>query len=252
MKDFNDRGRGRIGFIVPVSNSNLEPDMVAMRPEGVSLHFMRAGGYDLEQIPDSAQMRQFAESSLDGVIHALCAARPDVVAYGCTSATLSFGPDYDGEFRKKIEHLAGVPAITAAGALIETLRDLEVKTVSFASPYTLQLNREGAAFLSDCGIEVADVAYVGEDLGNYGQGELSPAEVLALGLECDHVDAQAVVLSCTDMRAVEVIEELEGVLKKPVVSSNQAIMYAASKRLGLSSRVPGRVSDLAENVSHSE
>jgi maleate isomerase len=243
MKDLNDRGRGRIGFIVPISNSNLEPDMVAMRPEGVSLHFMRAGGYDLEQIPDSAQMRQFAESSLDGVMEALCAVRPNVVVYGCTSATLSLGPAYDRKFREEMEHLAGVPAITAAGALVETLRDLEVNTVSFASPYTRQLNSEGSTFLSACGIDVANVAYVGEDLGNYGQGELSPSEVFELGLESDHPDTQAVVLSCTDMRTLEVIEELEKTLKKPVVSSNQAMMHVASKRLGVPSRVPGRVSD---------
>jgi maleate isomerase len=35
------------------------------------------------------------------------------------------------------------------------------------------------------------------------------------------------VLSCTDMRAVEVINQLEQELGKPVVTSNQAILYAA-------------------------
>ena len=50
----DSRGRARIGLVVPVSNSNLEPDMTMMRPGGVSLHVMRAGGYDLEEVPDSA------------------------------------------------------------------------------------------------------------------------------------------------------------------------------------------------------
>ncbi|MGI9319085.1 MAG: maleate cis-trans isomerase family protein [bacterium] len=244
MKDFKDRGLGRIGFIVPVSNSNLEPDMMMMRPEGVSLHFMRAGGYDLDRVPDSQQMRQFAESSLDSVMRALCAVRPDVVAYGCTSATLSSGPAYDAEFQSKIKMMAGVPALTAAGALVETLRDLGVKTTAFASPYTEQLNQEGAQFLSACGIVVSSLAYIGEDLGNYGQGELSPDEVFSLGLRSDHEKAEAVVLSCTDMRTIEVIEELESVLKKPVVTSNQALMHVASKKLGVPSRVPGKISKL--------
>src|SRR5688500_4466374 len=86
------RGLARIGVVVPVSNVNLEPDLGLMRPPGVSLHVARAGGYDLDQVPDSAQMRKFALASLDEVIGALNAALVDIVLYGCTSATLSHGP----------------------------------------------------------------------------------------------------------------------------------------------------------------
>ena len=42
----NSRGVARLGIVVPVSNTNLEPDMVMLRPDGVSLHFARAGGRD--------------------------------------------------------------------------------------------------------------------------------------------------------------------------------------------------------------
>jgi len=38
------RGRARIGAIVPVSNTNMEPDLWLMRPSGASVHVMRAGG----------------------------------------------------------------------------------------------------------------------------------------------------------------------------------------------------------------
>ena len=65
------RGRARLGIVVPMSNTNLEPDMVMLRPPGVSLHFMRAGGYDLDAVPDSEQMRKFAMASLDEVVGAV-------------------------------------------------------------------------------------------------------------------------------------------------------------------------------------
>ena len=99
------RGVARLGVVVPVSNTNLEPDMQMMRPPGVSVHVMRAGGYDLDQIPDSEQMGQFAETSLEPVLDALCATRPDAVVYGCTSATLSHGPDYDRAFCSRLASL---------------------------------------------------------------------------------------------------------------------------------------------------
>ena len=236
------RGRARIGVIVPMSNTNLEPDMEMLRPAGVSVHTMRAGGYDLDAVPDSEQMRNYAAADLDGVLDLLCAARPDVILYGCTSATLSMGPDYDRAFCRRIEERAGVPAVTAAGALVEALDALGASTVGFCSPYTEELNREAAAFLGACGRQVIASAYVGSDLGNYGQSGLTPAQVLALGRRAAHDRADAIVMSCTDMRAVEVIEDLESETGIPVVTSNQAMMFAAIRRLGLDdARVPGRL-----------
>ena len=241
---WESRGRARIGVIVPVSNANLEPDMALMRPAGVSLHFQRAGGYDLDKVPDSEQMRQFALASLDQVLDDLCAVRPDIVLYGCTSATLSMGPDYDREFCARIETCAGVPAVTAAGALVEALDALDAHTIGFCSPYTEELNREAAAFLGACGRQLIQSAYVGEDLGNYGQSDLKPAAVYDLGRRACHDRADAVVMSCTDMRAVEVIEDLEAATGKPYVTSNQAMMFAALRRLGLDGTVPGRLGGL--------
>ena len=156
IKATESRGRARIGVVVPVSNSNLEPDMTMMRPSGVSLHFMRAGGYDLDRIPDSDQMRKFAEAALEEVIVGLAAARVDFVLYGCTSATLAHGLDFDRDFEARIAHLAGVGAVTAAGALVEALGDLGVSKVGLCSPYTRRLNAEGAAFLNQAGFEVVD------------------------------------------------------------------------------------------------
>ncbi len=74
---------------------------------------------------------------------------------------------------------------------------------------------------------------MGEDLGNYGQGELTPDRVADLGMEADSDLAEAVVLSCTDMRAVEAIDVLEQKLGKPVITSNQALMFMAESLLNL-------------------
>lgn len=227
------RGRARIGIVVPFSNTNLEPDLMMLRPPGVSLHFARAGGYELDAVPDSDQMRGFALASLDEVIGSLAATRPDLILYGCTSATLAHGPEFDREFAERIRALAGVPTVTAAGALVEALHAQVVERVAFGSPYVEQLNREAIAFLSTSGVETVSSAHIGTDLGNYGQGELTPDQVFELGVRADSPQAQALVLSCTDMRAVEVIDRLEAALGKPVVTSNQALMCSARLRLGL-------------------
>jgi maleate cis-trans isomerase len=245
----NLRTKVRIGVVVPFSNTNLESDMILLRPTDASLHFARAAGYDLDATPDSEQMRKFAMASLEATISSLAAARPNVVLYGCTSATISHGRQFDMEFAEMIRRQSGVPAVTAAGALAEALEFLGVKRVAFCSPYVESLNREAVAFLRSCGFLPVSRAYVGEDLGNYGQGALTPDDVFELGCRADHPDAEALVISCTDARAVEAIEALECRLLKPVVTSNQALMFCAIRRLGLDMpSLPqfGRLGRLAE------
>ncbi len=68
-------------------------------------------------------------------------------------------------------------------------------------------------------------------------GEIAPDAVFELGRRADSSDAQALVLSCTDMRSVETLERLEQAIGKPVVSSNQAMILAALALLRLP---PGR------------
>ncbi len=74
-------------------------------------------------------------------------------------------------------------------------------------------------------------ADVGRALGNHEQGALTPEEVFALGSWADSPEAEALVLSCTDMRAVEVSAALESALGKPVISSNGTLMEVGLERL---------------------
>ena len=89
------------------------------------------------------------------------------------------------------------------------------------------------AFLAQNQIETVKCTDIGRELDNYGQGELTPDEVFDLACAADHPEAEVIVLSCTDMRAVEVIDDIEKALGKPVVTSNQAMMFAVLQVLQL-------------------
>ncbi|RKZ90294.1 MAG: Asp/Glu racemase [Candidatus Parabeggiatoa sp. nov. 1] len=227
------RNRGRIGIIVPSSNTNLEPDCALLTPPGITLHFTRVGGYDVDGIPDGEEMRHFASQSLSAALDLLTPADVDFIAYGCTSATLASGPEFDQRFQAEITAKTGLPAVTAAGALVEALSTLEVSRIAFTSPYVAQLNLESIAFLSECGIEVVNHVGVGRDISSREQGLLTPDDAYELGRRADHSQAEALVISCTDFRALEALTALERDLDKPVVTSNQALMYASCVRLGL-------------------
>lgn len=235
----HSRGRARFGLLVPFTNTNFEPDMALMRPDGVSLHVARMGGYDADAIPDAGQMHGLGAADLDTPLALLMGVKPDVVFYGCTSATLTHGPAFDRALAQRIKDASGAHTVTAAGALVNALRHLGAERIGFASPYVPEINDMAVDFLATMGVQTVARSEVTETLGNDGQGALSPQAVLELGLQADHPQAQVIVLSCTDMRSVEIIDALEARLGKPVVTSNQAMLFQALQLLERPDILPG-------------
>ncbi len=56
---------------------------------------------------------------------------------------------------------------------------------------------------------------------------------MGLARRADAPEAEVLVLSCTDMRSVEVLEKIEAALGKPIIASNQAMIFAALPLLGI-------------------
>ncbi len=227
------RGLARIGVVVPVSNTNLEPDMAMLAPEGVSVHVARAGGYDVDQIPDEHQMRQYSDRASEEVVQSLKLCRSDVILYGCTSATLAQGPDYDAAFRESIETATGIAAVTAASALIDGLQALDVGRFAFTSPYVATLNDLAVDFIESFGMTCVGRCDTPQPWSNLEVAAATPERVIEMAEAADRPNAQAIVISCTDFRAVEAVPEIERRLGKPVITSNQALMASAIWALDL-------------------
>ena len=241
----NARSGPKIGVLVPFTNTNLEPDMVSMCPIGATVHFARLGGYDVDEIPGVDQMAGLGASDMSGALRLIAGVRPAAILYGCTSATLTHGSAFDRDLAKKIVTASNAHSVTAAGSLVASLRALGARRVGFGSPYVGEVNDLAVKFFATEDIEVARIANIGRDLGNYGQGELTPEEVFELAIRADAADLDALIMSCTDMRSVEIIERLEATVGKPVVTSNQAMMFCAMRALAMvpDGRQPGRLFD---------
>ena len=118
-------------------------------------------------------------------------------------------------------------------ALVEAMRDLGAMRVAFTSPYVAKLAEESVEFLQNCGIEVVNQIGFERELSSLEQNQLSPEDAYRMGLAADHPDAELLVISCTDYRALEAVPALEQALGKPVITSNSALMYVCLKRLGI-------------------
>jgi len=242
------RSGPKIGVLVPFTNVNLEPDMQLLCPPGCTMHFERMGGYDADAIPGADQMAGLGSSDLSESTRLIAGVRPAAVLYGCTSATLTHGVQFDKKLSQDIAaHTKGGSSpticITAASALVQSISALGMKKVGFSSPYLGEINDKAVEFMAASGIETVARADIGRELDNYGQGELTPDQVYDLAMKVNKPEVDAIVLSCTDMRSVEVIDRVENDTGKPVVTSNQAMIYQLCRKLNLTSdyQIGGRL-----------
>ena len=221
---------------MPASNTNLEPDAALLHPPEVTVHFARIGAYDEEAIPSADAMRVFADEPLDLAVSHLRLASVNIIAYGCTSASLANSPAYDRNLAARLQRLGGVPCVTAAGAVVGALRALGATRVALISPYVQALREAGASFLAAEGVEVVSNIGPDSDLTSAEQGRLTPTDTLRLVDRSAAARADAVVISCTDLRAAEIVPDLETRTGKPVVTSNQALLWAALGGIGVEIR----------------
>jgi maleate isomerase len=112
-----------------------------------------------------------------------------------------------------------------------------------ATPYDQPLTERLVAFLAEAGVQTTGSAFLGLGADIW---RVSPDAVSRLARAVPRDGAQALVLSCTNLRTYDVIGPLERALGIPVVSANLATMWAALRILG---RVPADRGELLFSAS---
>ena len=88
----------RVGLMIPSSNTMMEVDFARDLPPGTALHTARMFMEDTTPAGESRMLDEFALPAARD----LGTARPDVVVFGCTSAGVLRGNDYDAELCRRI------------------------------------------------------------------------------------------------------------------------------------------------------
>ena len=214
-----------MGLIVPSVNAVIEPEFNRMAPPGFTFHATRVMLRETTPEGVRAMNRE--------VVHAaalLATLNPDILAYACTSGSFVDGWE---AMRRQIGRLsaqAGCPVVATSAAMVAALEHLGVRRIALATPYLDAINRLEQAFLEDRGFRVVSC----RGLGLSGQAirEVPPERAYALALETDDPRAEAVFVSCTDLRALQVVDALERALRKPVLTSNQVTLWALLRAAG--------------------
>ena len=214
--------RARIGMIIPSVNSMTEPQFNRFAPPGLGVHIARArvAGAWKRPLPEMAAEIAASAQLLSDVA-------PNLIVFHCTDTSMTQGPQGEGRILDIVREAAGIEAVATSRLVLEALQVLGLKKLVLLTPY--RSNQAVTDYLNATGFIVVDDVALGLDAHEFAR--VTPAKWTELALEHDKPEADGIFLSCTNTTQIEAIADIERGLGKPVVNSNQAVLWGCLKRL---------------------
>jgi maleate cis-trans isomerase len=229
--------RARLGFLLPPGNPTVEPEVVAMAPSGVTVHFQRmvARGTPGAHAGQSERNRMMVDN-IDASIEMLALVKPDVIALAHTATSYGLGRDGETQLVARLRQSTGIPFVTAFGSVVRAFERLGVTRLALGAPYSVETTLQGKAHLEAHGFSVIHFDNLKGVTNIYDE---TAERAYRLARSVDAPDAEAVFLTGTGMPTIAVLAALEHDLGKPLVSSNAAMMWHALREAGVREPVAG-------------
>jgi len=227
--------RAAIGLLVLATDQTLEYEFrQIMRLDGVAIYATRVYNDAEVSVATLRAMRPLIAPATALILPEL---KLDVVAFGCTSASMVLGEEtIFAEIRKSRPGVACTTPVTAA---LAAFRALGARRIGVLTPYSKEVNDTVARYLRDRGVEVAA-------LGSFSQPDdhvvaRITADSVARGVEAlaGKAALDAVFVSCTSLRLCETVARIEGRLGIPVTSSDHALAWHCLRQAGVDDSIDG-------------
>lgn len=224
---------GRIGLIALATDFNSEQDLRRMYPDGIEVFTNRILNANPVTLQNLRNMAGDISRAAGGILPGFGV---DAMIYGCTSGTVANGAN-------TIEQLVhqscpGIPVTNPVSAALAAFAHFGAKRISILTPYTEDVNLEMVAYFRNHGIEVINIAGFGYD-SDIDMTGIPPQEIAQAAVEMCDDGADLLFISCTAIRASLVIESIERTISKPVVTSNQALVWHSLKLVGYTQGIEG-------------
>lgn len=225
--------RGRIGLIFPAPGGAPDFEYHERVPEGVGVFIARLP-FEACTVDGLSRMGDFVEDAAALVAQA----KVDLILFACTTGSLVKGPGYDKQLIARIEKRTGIPALTTSTAVVDAMNALKMKKIAVSTPYSDEVNEAERRFLEGSGFEVSAIRGLG-NTDPIAMGAVRYERMYRLSREVYTDDVDGLFVSCTGISVLDIIDKLEKDLQKPVVTSNQASLWAALRKLRIGEKLQG-------------
>ena len=227
--------RGRIGVVIPSTNTAVEYDCQRFMPQGVTWHFAR---FWVNQ-PDLTSDNMFL-AFIDAIrptiplaMRDILTAEMDHIMMGMSAETFWGGLEGNAEFEDRLHEIMGpdLGLTSGAKAVQDALNSFKVKNVAVITPYQPVGDEQVHRFFSETGFNVIKVHGLKCDTA-------TSISHTPRGDVVDKVDA--IVQVGTNLSTVEQFPTLEKQLQKPVIPINVATIWHAFRAIGINDKFVGK------------
>jgi maleate isomerase len=154
----------------------------------------------------------------------------DTLVFCCTSASALIGEQaiQDAIWQSKPK----TNIITTASASVASLLAKGYKKISLLTPYSKTVSQGVATYFNDHGLDIVSLTYM-DIKDDRDVARLSVESITAAAKAAVDPSAEALFISCTAMRVVEIKTTLEKELGIPVYSSNYSTFWQTMKAIQL-------------------
>lgn len=227
--------RARIGLIVLATDFTIEHEwrQIVTPLAGVALYQSRILN-DAQITPETLRAMEPRIASSTDVI--LPGSDLDVVAYGCTSASMAIGEEK--VFERIREARPNARCTTPITAAFAAFRAFGAKRVGVLTPYRADVNRIVAAYIRARGFEVPVFGSFNEqDDGIVAR--ITPDSIKrGVAAIMARAAVDCVFVSCTSVRLAEAASDIEAEIGVPITSSNHAMAWHALRLAGIDDSLP--------------
>ncbi|RWA22797.1 hypothetical protein MELE44368_11285 [Mycolicibacterium elephantis DSM 44368] len=214
----------------------LDRELWRWVPDDVSLYVTRLRYAPLPVTVDMAVHVSDADNVVAGAANVL-AVSPIVTAYACTAGSFVKGMAGEAALVAAMQAAGAPAAVTTSGSMLAALKHLGVHRVATVTPYTADLTIGLTSYLMEAGLEVVATSGLGLTSKIWAVPYEQTAELVR---STNVAEAEAIVISCTNLPTYDLIAPLEAELQKPVVTANQVTMWAALRVAGRKAVGPGQ------------
>jgi maleate isomerase len=229
--------RARIGLLQPGIVSDTNPyEFYMMAPEGVQMLQTSLGIASL-----SKENYARAIAGLEAPVQRLLPRKPDVLIQTGIPPLVHGGWGVEETLRQRVAKLTPIPYVTDAAGSIAAMKAVGIRRVVVVSAFVDPLPGLITTYLGHAGIDVVAHANAqeGSDLET-GLLSLETVYAAAKGVYEAHAsEADGIWITQASMPSVGAIADLERDLGVPVISTAQALMWAALRLVGIDDRITG-------------
>ena len=160
----------------------------------------------------------------------------NTIAYGCTSGTIAIG---ENNVREKIlSAKPGCYVTTPVTSAMKAFQKMNIKKIALFTPYPDAVNKTILEYFTKKNIEVLSFASLNLNLDSEF-ANVDPNYILEIASKLETKNVDALFISCTALPVLNIIDQLEQKIQKPVLSSNQTLIWDTIRSIGYKSPIKG-------------